>query len=323
MDRYSGPFGHYFSTNQASIFGGLYELALKEFLSMIHSSLTHTSLILDLMSGGGDVAEIILKQNHQVKLVITDRNPHIMTRIKTLSDFPNIQFIECEFPRDYGKIPFEGEYTIVICKKGIHEIPYNYQASLVKQIHAWLAPKGRAFFWLDGAQFTTPAAKKNILESKQLTNFKEILQIPIQQEEAGISEFINLWVFAKDWYNGNVRERDRRYFLSKQEFITYLLAEGFSISSELDGFHYRFNPINLNERAKRAELSNNSELEQEALNNKAFQIFCEFTQKHLFLDSEKRTKLGELLDAKYVEKKGIKVVEFSFPIALIEVKKEL
>ena len=117
-----------------------------------------------------------------------------------------------------------------------------------------------------------------------------------------------------------MRERNRRYFVSKQEVIEYLKAAGLSVTSIRDEFYYRVNPRNLNERAKRAELAGDEAQVQASLVDPAFQVFCEFTEKHLFKE-RKRTILGELLDAQYVEQNGREFVEFSVSVVLIGAEK--
>lgn len=244
----------------------------------------------------------------------------MLDRIDEVGDFPQLERAHCRLPEDVVKIPYRGKYTVITCKKALHEIPFEQQANFVQEVAAWLAPRGRLFFWLDGAGFTTPESRKNILKAKQLTALEDVLKIPIQQSEVGISEFINLWVFVKDWYNDNLLERNRRYFASKQEVIKCMIESGLSIVSIHDEFYYRLNPMNLNERAKRAQLAGDEAKLQAALTDPAFQVFCEFTEKHLF-EGEKQTALGELVAAQYVELRGRKVAEFSFPVVLVEARK--
>lgn len=322
MERYDSRFGQYFALSQADFLGGTYIEAFEVFLSMIRTTLTDDDLMLDLMSGGGDVVEALLKERPNLKIVMTDRNKEMLDRIDDAGDFPNLERVRCELPKEVAKIPYQGKYSVIAGKKWLHEIPFEQQADLVRQIVTWLAPGGRMFLWLDGAAFITPEVRKNILNAKQLTAFEDVLQIPIQQSKAGISEFVNLWVFVKDWYNDNMRERDRRYFVSKQEVIEYLKAAGTSVTSTRDEFYNRANPSNFNERAKRAKLAGDEAQVQASLVDPAFQVFCEFTEKHLFKE-RKRTILGELLDAQYVEQNGREFVEFSISVVLLEAEKRL
>lgn len=71
MDRYTGDFGRYFASQQAVLLGGNYNVALMQFLSMIREALTDDDLVLDLMSGGGDITESLLGDKPELRIVVT------------------------------------------------------------------------------------------------------------------------------------------------------------------------------------------------------------------------------------------------------------
>lgn len=323
MERYAGKYGEFFATNQQEVYGGTYNQTFEKFLSMIYTAIdADEPRVLDLMAGGGNITEIILKKKPDLPIVATDRYAESLNRIKSSGSYPNLEVVSGSFPEEFSLIPYPGSYTTAVAKKCLHEIPYEKQAEIIKHLYDWLAPGGELILWGNGVPFTSPQSRRMIINARNLSNFNDILDIPIKQSEEGLSEFINLWVFAKDWFNGNIHERENRYFSSKREVTAYLEESGFTmdyVSKDYE-YYYLLNSVKHNERAKRAELNGDIPGMKKAFADENFKTFCCFTEKFLF-EGGNKTYLGERLNATYVEYNGQTVAEFVFPVYLMRAGK--
>jgi len=142
----------------------------------------------------------------------------------------------------------------------------------------------------------------------------ELLALPFSNSPSDLGVFSNLWVYLKDWANGNEQELSHRYFSGVHEIKAWASQAGLREVAPIYSDHYYiiarlFNEAGFNQVYHRLEESKGIMFDEdvgffsEALEGgDRFRLFCEVVERHLWdATYERPTPLGAALNAKSSE----------------------
>jgi hypothetical protein len=296
--RYVNEFGEQFSKKQpAFLGGGLEQLETGAYLPAIEQAVRDWEqtapgqpvYLVDLMAGGSyERVTALLDKFDNLRILGIDRDP---SKRPTTPRFEwrcvdigrrgldgTIELgvdlgsnLEDAFPASNRKA------HVVVAKKALHELDYELQPDLIREVAASLMPGGRFILFAD-----TPGSADGAVDLEKLRGVHADLDSlrdklsdgstllrpgrnapasPAQPSEVatllaerdfdatplGQIRFSNTWIMVKDWANQNRHERDHRYFASVPEILDWARPWfGGPVSVEVN--KYRLNPLMFNEQ---------------------------------------------------------------------------
>lgn len=154
--------------------------------------------VADLFCGTGFTASLIAQYLNQFPKMTTlycvDSSSEMLERSKSVLGDPkfNIEYIKCQLGIE--QINFtENQLDLVTIKMGLHELPLQKQALLLKDLRKFIKPEGRIVIWGNHV-------RKDPKTNKDLNGFNAIIR---KKDELAGYDFMN----------------DERYFTSKEEML--------------------------------------------------------------------------------------------------------
>jgi hypothetical protein len=359
LGRYSSPFGEVFDHQMRlqQLLGGTVDAAQQTYHAEVCAQIerchaeelvpadpfncqrAEKALVIDLMAGGTKRIETVLETYAtQAHVIAIDRD---IVRLRQIEQtFPESlsvyrREIGAELGTPVGLQAMIEESTwratpqceLVVARKALHELPWEQQVALIKEVGEVTRIGGRAVFYTDSpTAISEQGWERWLLWEKRLLQTLGAEQVGERpQGEAAWSWllpphlqfdptrpddwalFCNLWLRLKDWANYNLHEWRHRYFSSRNQLESAFASAGFAIDAEagaevwehhmeLQAARFVEDPINRLGYLAYDGTVTQQEIDDVFRGNDRYEFFCRFSEAHLW-DGNGPTAIGELMGA--------------------------